>query len=94
MKFVNVCVIPSFLPIIAVTDEDLAKFAPKFAPRLVPLVIPDVAAIAFVTALPNVFATAVPVVFATLSEIVFEIPFVRVSLAVFPIAFEIFSDNA
>ena len=84
LKLINVCVIPSFFPIVAVTVDDLAKFAPKFIPKLVPLVTPEVVAIAFVTAFPNVFATAVPVVFATLSDIVFVIPFVKVSEAVFP----------
>lgn len=52
---------PSFFPIIVVTVEDLAKFAPKFAPKLTALEIPDVAARVFVTAFPRVFATAVPV---------------------------------
>ena len=89
LKFVNVCVIPSFLPIIAVTVDDLAKFAPKLTPKLVPFVTPDVTAIAFVTAFPRVLATAVPVVFATVFETVLVIPFVKASVAVLPKAFAV-----
>ena len=48
--------------------DDLAKLAPKLAPRLTLFDIPAVVAIAFVTALPNVFAIAVPVVLATLFD--------------------------
>ena len=75
------------MPTIAVTDEALAKLAPKFAPKLVALDIPSVAASAFVTALPRVLATAVPVVFAILFETVLVRPFVNVSDAVLPSVF-------
>ena len=79
--------IPSFLPKLAVIEEDRAKFAPKFTPRFVLSKTFDVFERELVTALPSVFAIELPVVFVTVLEIVFVIPFVMVSCAVFPRVF-------
>ena len=70
---------PSFLPILAVTVEERAKFAPKFTPKFVLCITFAVLEREFVTAFPRVFATDVPVVLVMVLEIVLVSPFVIVS---------------
>ena len=71
------------MPIVAVTLDDLAKFAPKFTPRLVALKTPFVTAAVLVTAFPNVFTRLLPTVLdhASLADLVKFL--LAVSVAVF-----------
>ena len=78
---------PSPFPILAVTVEERAKFAPKLAPKFVLCITLAVFARELVTAFPSVFATAFPVVLVTVFEIVFVRPLVNVSCAVLPRVF-------